>query len=90
MNNIEILAPAGAREQLEAAVRAGADAVYLGYGTFNARRNAKNFTLEELIDSVKYCHAHGVKVHAALNTLVTDDEIETAYNDIKTLNKIIV
>ncbi len=88
MNNIEILAPAGAREQLEAAVRAGADAVYLGYGTFNARRNAKNFTLEELEDSVKYCHAHGVKVHAALNTLVTDEEIETAYNDIKTLAQI--
>ncbi len=83
MNNCEILAPAGGREQLEAAVRANADAVYLGYGSFNARRNAKNFTLEELTDAVKYCHAHGVKVHAAINTLVTDEEISTAYEDIK-------
>ncbi len=85
MNNCEILAPAGGREQLEAAVRAGADAVYLGYGSFNARRNAKNFTFEELKDAVKYCHAHGVKVHAALNTLVTDDEILNAYEDIRSV-----
>ena len=85
MNNCEILAPAGGMEQLEAAVRANADAVYLGYGSFNARRNAKNFTFEELKDAVSYCHAHGVNVHAALNTLVTDNEILTAYEDIKSV-----
>ncbi len=83
MNNIEILAPAGAREQLEAAVRAGADAVYLGYGSFNARRNAKNFTFDELKDAVKYCHVHNVKVHAAINTLAMDNEITDVYNTIK-------
>lgn len=83
MNNIEILAPAGAREQLEAAVRAGADAVYLGYGNFNARRNAKNFTFDELKEAVKYCHVHNVKVHAAINTLAMDNEITDVYNTIK-------
>lgn len=83
MNNIEILAPAGAREQLEAAVRAGADAVYLGYGSFNARRNAKNFTFDELKDAVKYCHVHNVKVHATINTLAMDSEILDVYNTVK-------
>ena len=83
MNNIEILAPAGAREQLEAAVRAGCDAVYLGYGNFNARRNAKNFTFLELKEAVEYCHVHNVKVHATINTLVMDNEMVSAYNTIK-------
>ncbi len=83
MNNIEILAPAGAREQLEAAVRAGADAIYLGYGSFNARRNAKNFSFDELKEAVKYCRVHNVKVHAAINTLATDNEISDVYNTIK-------
>lgn len=83
MNNIEILAPAGAREQLEAAVRAGCDAVYLGYGNFNARRNAKNFTFLELKEAVEYCHVHNVKVHATINTLIMDNEITDAYNTVK-------
>lgn len=83
MNNIEILAPAGAREQLEAAVRAGCNAVYLGYGSFNARRNAKNFSFEELKDAVNYCHVHNVKVHATINTLAMDGEINEVYNIVK-------
>lgn len=83
----EILAPAGAFEQLEAAVRSGADAVYLGYGSFNARRNAKNFTFDELCKAVDYCHVRGVKVHAALNTLVTEKELRSAYDDIVSVAK---
>lgn len=82
MNNCEILAPCGAFEQLQAAINAGADAVYLGYGQFNARRNAKNFSFEELSSAVEYCHKNGVKVHAALNTLIKDSEISLIYNDI--------
>lgn len=74
----EILAPAGSMECVSAAVRSGADAVYLGVGSFNARRNAENFTFEELGEVVKYCHERGVKVHLALNTLVSDDELEEA------------
>lgn len=80
---LEILAPAGGEEQLTAAVNAGADAVYLGFGAFNARRNAKNFDFEGLCRAVKYCHGRGVKVHAALNTLVLENELENALNDAK-------
>ncbi len=87
MNNIEILAPAGAKEQLLAAVRSGADAVYLGFGSFNARRNAQNFTFEELCEAVKYCHAHNVRVHAALNTLIKQNELEQVYEDIVSVSK---
>ena len=53
MKNFEILAPAGAEEQLKAAVRSGANAVYLGVDNFNARRNADNFTTDSLKEAVK-------------------------------------
>ena len=69
---LELLAPAGSPEAVTAAVQAGADAVYLGYGDFNARRNAKNFSLEELAAAVSYCHVRGAKVFLTLNTLVSD------------------
>lgn len=73
--SIEILAPAGSREQLTAAVRSGADAVYLGTGMFNARRNAENFSaFEQLGEAVEYCHDSGVDVHLAANILVRDEE----------------
>ena len=71
----EILAPAGGREQLLAAVRCGADSVYLGTGDLNARRNAANFGPEALSEAVRYCHTHGVKVYVTVNTLVTDGEL---------------
>ena len=74
-SNIEILAPAGSREQLVAAVRSGADAVYLGAGGLNARRNAENFSdPAQLREAVEYCHASGVDVHLTANILVRDDE----------------
>ena len=72
--NPEILAPVGTEGSLEAAVYAGADAVYFGAGACNARRNAGQFTGQTLIDAVRFCHAHGVKVHVTVNTLVRDDE----------------
>lgn len=77
MQTMEILAPAGGREQLYAAVRCGADAVYLGTHFFNARRAAENFTEEGLADAVSYCHARNVRVYVTLNTLILDDELET-------------
>ena len=73
MQKPEILAPAGSREQLLAAVRCGADAVYLGAKGFNARRSAENFDEYSLTDAVSYCHARGVQVHVTVNTLVMDD-----------------
>ncbi|MBR2151658.1 MAG: U32 family peptidase, partial [Clostridia bacterium] len=70
----EILAPAGSKEQLEAAVRSGANAVYLGLKGFNARNNAENFDDLSLLDAVSYCHARGVKVYVAFNIIVYDTE----------------
>ena len=72
---LELLAPAGSMEALRAAVQNGANAVYLGCGTFNARQSAKNFTPQALTEAVKYCHVRGVAVHLTLNTLVSDKEL---------------
>ena len=72
---IELLAPAGSMDALRAAVQNGANAVYLGCGSFNARQSAKNFTIQALSEAVKYCHVRGVQVHLTLNTLVSDREI---------------
>ena len=75
---MELLAPAGSREALAAAVQNGADAVYMGLGSFNARRSARNFTDEDFADAVAYCHLHGVRVYLTLNTLLTDRELPEA------------
>lgn len=79
----EILAPAGSFEAMQAAVRCGANAVYLGGKAFNARRNASNFDDGELKNAVDYCHKRNVKVYLTLNTLAGDSEIQTAYDAIK-------
>ena len=81
--NFEVLAPAGSMESLIAGVRSGANAIYLGGKSFNARRNAGNFDNEELKRAVEYCHSHGVKVYLTLNILVRDDEMENAYNTVR-------
>ena len=75
---MELLAPAGSMEALRAAVCNGADAVYLGADTFNARMNARNFSAADLQEAVVYCHVRGVKVHLTLNTLVLDREMPRA------------
>ena len=72
----EILAPAGSMESVYAAVYCGADAVYFGGRDFNARKNATNFTDEEFISAVKFCHLHGVKVYQTVNTIVYDSELD--------------
>ena len=72
--NPEILAPVGTEGSLKAAVYAGADAVYFGSGACNARRNAGQYTGEALKEAVRFCHAHGVRVHVTVNTLVRDEE----------------
>jgi len=72
---LELMAPAGSPEGVIAAVQNGADAVYLGFGDYNARRNAKNFTEEELAQAAEYCRIRGVKVYVTLNTLASDREL---------------
>ena len=82
-NKPEILAPAGSMESLIAAVRCGANAVYLGTKGINARRGATNFTFEELKQAVEYCHARDVKIYLALNILISDNERELAYKTVE-------
>ena len=74
----ELLAPAGSPEALRAAVDHGAGAVYLGWGTFNARRGARNFSEEEFAKAVAYCHVRGVRVFLTLNILLSDRELPEA------------
>ena len=77
-HSAEILAPAGTMDALTAAVRCGADAVYLGGKLLNARRNAANFDDETLRRAVYDCHERNVKVYLTLNTLVRDQELRDA------------
>ena len=74
----ELLAPAGDMESLIAAVRGGANAVYVGGKAFSARAYAKNFDIEEISYGVRYCHLHGVKLYVTVNTLLSDKEIPEA------------
>ena len=81
----ELLAPAGSPESLRAAVQNGAGAVYLGWGDFNARRSAKNFSEEEFAEALVYCHVRGVRVFLTLNTLLTDRELPKAMETARTV-----
>ena len=80
---MELLSPAGGLDSLIAAVQTGADAVYMGFGAFNARRSAKNFTDEEFASAGAYCHLRGVRVFLTLNTLLTDRELEQAAESLR-------
>ncbi len=88
MKKIELLAPAGNMESLIAAVQGGCDAVYLGLKQYSARAFAGNFSHEEFIEAIQYCHLYGVKVYVTFNTLLTENEfnqikkeIEFVYNN---------
>jgi len=74
----ELLAPAGGMEQLRAGVENGADAVYVGGKLFNARINAANFTDTEMKEAIGYAHLRGVRLYAAMNTLIRDSELSDA------------
>ena len=81
----ELLAPAGSMDAVRAAVQNGATAVYLGFGTFNARRGAKNFTADEMRQALSYCRLHGVKTNVTVNTLISDREIPALLRDVRLL-----
>ena len=85
MKKAELLAPAGNMEALIAAVQAGCDAVYLGLNSFSARAFAGNFSREELIEAVRYCHIRSVKVYVTMNTILYEPEIEAATDQIQFL-----
>lgn len=74
----ELLAPVGSEETLGAAIKAGADAVYLGGKLYNARMNAKNFDSESIKRAVELCHSNGVRLYITLNTLIYDRNFKDA------------
>jgi collagenase-like PrtC family protease len=85
MQKIELLLPAGNQECLEAAVENGADAIYFGIDKFNARRRANNFKLENIKETIDYCHNNGVKCYCTLNILIKNSEIKDFFETIKEL-----
>ncbi len=76
----EILAPAGGESSAKAAINAGADAIYLGLDKFSARSSADNFDTAKLESICKYARVFGVKVYAALNTVVKDCELSDFFD----------
>lgn len=83
----ELLVPVGNMESLKAAVLNGADAVYLGGKKFGARAYSDNFTDEEMVEAIKFCHLYGVKIYVTVNTLIYESELESVYNYCKFLHK---
>ncbi|MBR1386665.1 MAG: U32 family peptidase [Bacilli bacterium] len=86
MGKIELLAPAGNMDALVAAVKNGADAVYVGGKKFGARNFAANFDYDEMIEAIKYCHLYGVKIYVTVNTIVYENEIKEVLNYIEFLH----
>lgn len=80
---MELLAPAGNTESLTAALRCGADAVYIGGKNFSARQNAVNFDMEEMKNAARMCHRYGAGLHIAVNTMLTDVQIPDFTDEIK-------
>ena len=75
MSMPEILAPAGSYEALTAALRCGADAVYIGGKDFSARQSAANFDINEMKQAAELCHLYGAKLYLTVNTILLDEEI---------------
>lgn len=73
---IEILAPAGNMESVIAALRCGADAIYTGGKNFSARQNADNLDFDEMKSAIELCHLYGAKLYIAVNTIITDEQID--------------
>lgn len=74
----EVLAPVGSPEALTAALRCGADAVYLGGSRFNARENASHFSGDALGEAAEACHVRGARLYLTLNTLLRQEELTPA------------
>ncbi|MDY2986787.1 MAG: U32 family peptidase [Peptoniphilus sp.] len=88
IDRVELLAPAGGMESLISAVKAGADAIYLGTDKFSARAKAFNFNREEVKAAVEYAHLRGVKIYVTANILLLDSEIDEAFKLVEYLNEI--
>ena len=76
MKKKELLVPVGDMECLKQAVFNGCDAVYLACKNFGARKFAKNFTNDEILEAIKFCHLYGVRIYVTMNTLVKNNEVD--------------
>ena len=74
----ELLIPPSSLEVLKTAVMFGADAVYIGGEAFGLRAKAKNFSMEDMKDGVRFAHDHGARVHVTVNILAHNDDLEGA------------
>lgn len=85
---MELLAPAGGKEQFIAAVENGADAIYMGGSSFNARIGAENFTIKDMEEAVDYGHLRGVNTYITMNTLMDDSSLPFAMKQVDKLYRI--
>lgn len=85
MKKVELLSPVGNIEMLKQAIHNGCDAVYLGGKKYGSRAFANNFSEDELIEVIKYCHLYGVKIYVTINTVVFDREIDEFVQYVKFL-----
>ncbi|MBU2618670.1 MAG: U32 family peptidase [Proteobacteria bacterium] len=83
--NMELLAPAGTIEAFEAAVESGADAIYIGAPAFNARALARHFSLAEVAAMIDHAHRNRVRVYLAMNSLMKENEISKAVEELAAL-----
>ena len=83
----ELLVPAGNMDCLRQAVFHGADAVYLACKNFGARKFATNFTNDEILEAISFCHLYGVKIYVTMNTLVKNQEVDHFLEQARFLHK---
>lgn len=84
----ELLIPAGSFENLEIAIKYGADAVYIGGEEFGLRAKAKNFTLKDMKEAVEYAHSFGVKVYVTANIIAHNDDLAGVEEYFKALDTV--
>lgn len=87
MKKVELLSPVGNKDMLYQAVFNGCDAVYLSGNNYGARKYADNFSNQELIEAIKFCHLYGVKVYVTVNTLIYDDEVDNLVSYVEFLHR---
>lgn len=87
-NKVELLAPAGDMERLKAAIKFGANAVFMAGDSFGLRANAKNFDRQAMIDAVEYAHKNGVRVHITMNIVPHDNDLDGIEDYLKFLDDI--
>ena len=88
MKKVELLAPSGDFDALRMAVKCGCDAVYISGKEYGARKFAKNFTLDEIAEAVRFCHLYGVKLYITVNTLIEEVDIEHFTDYVRSLHKL--